>query len=243
MGKFGKEQKILVKAKGTAVGLSTLQQKFKDKLDGARFRKLNERLYTIKSEEAFKEFQEDPALFGLYHEGYKKQVESWPENPLDSIIKWLESQSKDLVVADMGCGDARLQATVQNKVHSFDLVSVNPRVSACDMAHVPLPDQSVDVVVFCLSLMGTNMGDFLREAHRILRPAGVLKIAEVRSRFFESGKDGVKTFTRLIKKAGFDLQERQSPNKMMFFLDCTKSSRDSSIDTSYSAKPCVYKKR
>ena len=54
--------------------LSQLQQKFKDKLDGARFRSLNEKLYTCRGEAAFEEFQSQPELFILYHEGYKKQV-------------------------------------------------------------------------------------------------------------------------------------------------------------------------
>lgn len=35
---------------------------------------------------------------------------------------------------------------------------------------VPLEDESVDVAVFCLSLMGTNIRDFLEEANRVLKP-------------------------------------------------------------------------
>lgn len=223
--------------------LSALQQQFKDKLDGARFRSLNEKLYTRKSEDAFHEFQEDPSLFKVYHEGYKKQVESWPENPLDNIITWVKSKSSSLIIADMGCGDARLQSSISNKVYSFDLVSVNPFVIACDMSNVPLPDSSVDIVIFCLSLMGTNISDFLKEAHRILKPTGFLKIAEVKSRFFESGKDGIKVFTRTIKKAGFNIYERILPNKMFFVLSCKKTDRESTFDETFSAKPCVYKKR
>lgn len=37
------------------------------------------------------------------------------------------------------------------------------------MAHVPLEDASVNVAVFCLSLMGTNLRDYLLEAHRVLK--------------------------------------------------------------------------
>lgn len=33
---------------------------------------------------------------------------------------------------------------------------------------VPLKDGTVDIAVFCLSLMGTNLGDFLFEANRVL---------------------------------------------------------------------------
>lgn len=42
-------------------------------------------------------------------------------------------------------------------------------VTACDMANVPLEKNSVDVVVFCLSLMGTNLSDYILEANRILK--------------------------------------------------------------------------
>lgn len=34
---------------------------------------------------------------------------------------------------------------------------------------VPLRDASVDIAVFCLSLMGTNLADFLAEANRVLK--------------------------------------------------------------------------
>jgi ubiquinone/menaquinone biosynthesis C-methylase UbiE len=66
-------------------------------------------------------------------------------------------------------------------VHSLDLVSTVPGVIACNMAHTPLADASVDVAVFCLALMGTDYGAFLAEAHRVLRAKGWLWIAEVGS--------------------------------------------------------------
>lgn len=43
--------------------LTALQQKMKEKLSGARFRWLNEQLYTTKGDESFKLFQEKPELF------------------------------------------------------------------------------------------------------------------------------------------------------------------------------------
>lgn len=45
--------------------LSELQQKFQKKLEGARFRTINERLYTCRGEEAFQEFQQNSNLFHL----------------------------------------------------------------------------------------------------------------------------------------------------------------------------------
>ncbi len=38
-------------------------------------------------------------------------------------------------------------------MHSFDLVAANERVVACDMSNVPLDSASVDVAIFCLSLV------------------------------------------------------------------------------------------
>lgn len=73
------------------------------------------------------------------------------------------------MIADFGCGDARLASSLPNTVHSFDLVALNDKVTACDMAHTPLKDSSIDVAVFCLSLMGTNLNDYLLEANRVLK--------------------------------------------------------------------------
>ena len=97
-------------------------------------------------------------------------MEKWPINPLDTIIKYIKSRPANQVVADFGCGEAKLAKSVKNKVHSFDLIPLCDLVTQCDMKNVPLKNMSVDMAVFCLSLMGTNSVEFLCEAHRILRP-------------------------------------------------------------------------
>lgn len=66
---------------------SSLSDKLKDSLKSSRFRFLNECLYKSQSSEAVKMFKEDPAAFDVYHEGYRQQVQNWPTNPLDRIIK------------------------------------------------------------------------------------------------------------------------------------------------------------
>ena len=84
------------------------------------------------------------------------------------IVSNFLNRPKTSVFADFGCGEARLSASVPHKVHSFDLVAANENVTACDMAQVPLDNRSVNVAIFCLSLMGTNVNDFLIEANRVL---------------------------------------------------------------------------
>lgn len=69
----------------------------------------------------------------------------------------------------MGCGEAQLASRLTNKVHSFDLVKHNDNITVADISNVPLDKNSVDVVVFSLSLMGTNFEDFLKEGSRIVK--------------------------------------------------------------------------
>ena len=163
------------------------------------------------------------------------------------------------------------------RVHSFDLVQ--PRnesrrhlVTACDMANVPLKSSSVDVGVFCLSLMGTNLADFIREAHRVLKPNACLWIAEVLSRFSNDGscstqskpqpassakqprahrskkgihteKNGLNAFKTVLDDLGFRCVDTDSSNKMFFLLRLVKSGKKPDASVAYTAKPCIYKRR
>lgn len=153
--------------------LTKLQEQMKKTLAGGKFRFLNEQLYTTTGEEAFELFQSKPELFDEYHEGFRSQVEAWPQNPVDIFIAELRKMPKDTVIADLGCGDAQISQELKKQyknVLSFDLVAKNDHVTACDIAHLPLEDASVDVAIFCLSLMGTDFLKFLKEARRVLKP-------------------------------------------------------------------------
>lgn len=91
-----------------------------------------------------------------------------------------------------------------------------------------------------------NVGDFILEANRILKPNGILKIVEVRSRF-EKESEGIKKFLRTVKKLGFSDSSANhvaaaKDNRMFFELECTKVT-DASQRVEYSAAACVYKKR
>lgn len=210
------------------------------KMKGSHFRTLNEKLYTSQSQDAWDLFQQEPALFEAYHSGFREQVEKWPINPVDVFIKELSQQSKKLVVVDFGCGDAKIAQCVRQQVHSFDLAANNERVVACDMAHVPLESGVADMAIFCLSLMGTNYEDFVREASRVLKVGGKLKIAEVVSRFqdlagFQSG----------LQQLGFKVQKKDTSNTHFFLLNALKVSEigKQTINVLPSLKACQYKKR
>jgi len=189
--------------------------------------------------------------------------------------------TKPLAIADFGCGDAKLaekllkirdegrskkgggKSMKKNKqgtsnqsfnVHSFDLVANgNPHITPCDMANVALKNGTVDIAVFVLALMGTNIADFIREAHRVLTPDGILKIAEVRSRFEQStsSADGKKKsddsilneFLDVMKQLGFRTKQKDRSNKMFILLEFEKTGKRPSKVATFSAKPCIYKRR
>ncbi|KAI4815381.1 hypothetical protein KUCAC02_005528 [Chaenocephalus aceratus] len=194
------EEPVVPEEEGQQDRSSSLRSRMEQRLESARFRYINEVLYSTTSGEAKRMFKQDPEAFGIYHRGYTAQVQRWPANPVQAIIAYIQLKPPTLVVADFGCGDCKIASSVKNKVHSFDLVATCELVTVCDMANVPLPDRSVDIAVFCLSLMGTNLADFLAEANRVLKIGGVLKIAEVASRF-----ENVRNFVTGLASLGFKL--------------------------------------
>ena len=111
-----------------------------------RFRFLNEQLYRQEGSASASLFKNDPTLFESYHAGqalchvwishysddprYRIQANQWPLDPLDLIIAEVKKLPKKAVVADFGCGEARLAQSVHRAtVHSFDLVAANDKVA------------------------------------------------------------------------------------------------------------------
>ena len=150
--KRGADQTTACMSTGTSSGVhekaggSAIQRKMAAQLAGAHFRQINEELYTTESADAVELFRRDPKFFEIYHAGFRSQAAHWPVRPVDVLVRWLEKQPASLVVGDLGCGDAQIAASVRQTVHSFDLVANNPRVTACDVANVPLPSGALDVV-------------------------------------------------------------------------------------------------
>lgn len=195
-----------------------------------------------------------------YHEGFRSQVVHWPVNPVDLFIEQLEKDIKlkqqKLVAVDMGCGEAKIlrhfldsELSGRIKVHSFDLAVSHPEVVICDMTKVPLPDSSVDVVIFCLSLMNTNFIEAIREAKRILKPkVGILRVAEVESRF----ENGPNKFISAVEEIGFKKRNLDTKHKVFTIFEFAASDLHIKNNTTNTKKiggddiilkPCLYKKR
>ena len=74
--------------------LTPLQAQMRQKLISSRFRYLNETLYTAPSSASQELFNQNPDFFSEYHQGFRRQVAAWPENPVDGFAKWLIDRGK-----------------------------------------------------------------------------------------------------------------------------------------------------
>ncbi|KAF4552981.1 25S rRNA (adenine-N(1))-methyltransferase-like protein [Elsinoe fawcettii] len=74
--------------------LTPLQQKMRAKLISARFRHLNETLYTTPSSSSVALFADSPSVFADYHAGFRQQVSVWPQNPVEVFISTIEARAK-----------------------------------------------------------------------------------------------------------------------------------------------------
>jgi len=106
--------------------------------------------------------------------------------------------------------------------------------------------------------MGTNLADFIIESNRVLKKDGILKIAEVRSRFGQKETVGLKRFIRGITQLGFYFNKKQADNKMsldpktnpnshFLLLEFKKvksiDKSTESIDKLLKLEACLYKNR
>jgi ubiquinone/menaquinone biosynthesis C-methylase UbiE len=150
------------------------------------------------------------------------------------------STNESLILADLGCGLGQLEINLKDlkhlKVLSYDLVSSQEHVVACDISKLPLRKRKLDIAVFCLSLMGTNHVDMVKEAHRVLKPKATLIIAEVSSRFT------LPDLLENMKLLGFKILKKHIPNTYFSVLLFRKvKPKANSITELFS--PCKYKKR
>ncbi len=174
------------------------------------FSRMNNRWYATASDKTHTRLEANPEEWAHYHTMYQELHKSWEVVPFQEEIRWLEKR-EGLEVADFGCGEALIAAAVseRHRVYSFDHVAINDTVHACDIAAVPVDDDSLDVAIYCLSLMGANFSDYVREAHRCLALDGELHLWEPASYFHDPAQ-----FCADLQRLGFDVM---SPSKQGLF--------------------------
>jgi hypothetical protein len=160
------------------------------------FSTMNRHWNQTQSSTTHQRLQENPEEWAQYHTLYQNSRKDWAVIPYEEMIRWCQQRS-GYTIGDFGCGEAKLAEAVSDRhtVYSFDHIAINNNVISCDMAHLPLDDETLDVAIFSLALMGSNFTDYLREAHRTLKLDGQLHIIESTSRFSDRGQLGTEIET------------------------------------------------
>jgi hypothetical protein len=177
------------------------------------FSVMNQRWNRATSEVTHQRLQQNPEEWAQYHSLYRQARKDWVVVPYEELIQWCADR-EGLAIGDFGCGEALLAEAVSDRhtVHSFDHVAINHRVTACNMADVPIESRSLDAAIFSLSLMGADVTEYVLEAHRTLKLDGHLHIFEATSRI--SDRDG---FLNVLRQLGFDVRRVEDKWKFTHF--------------------------
>ncbi|MFN9885194.1 MAG: DEAD/DEAH box helicase [Pseudanabaena sp.] len=164
------------------------------------FSTLNARWNNAHSSTTNERLRNNPEEWCFYHTRMDEIETNWQLNPREECIKHLKlNLPAGSVIGDFGCGQAKLAEALKeiHTVHSFDHIAINRNVIACDMSHTPLNDDTLDASIFSLSLMGTNIKDYILEAYRTLKLGGQLLI------YHPAEKHDRIKFTSGLTKLGF----------------------------------------
>jgi len=164
------------------------------------FSEMNKKWNTSNSKTTHDRLKENKSEWINYHKLYTEARKNWSEIPYKVIADIIKTRP-EWIVGDFGCGENLLSKEIPNKVLSFDHVAIDETVSVCDLSNIPIENAILDVVVFSLSLMGTNYKEYFKEAYRTLKPMGMVIIAEPSNRW-EDRDDELKS---MLIEEGFNI--------------------------------------
>jgi len=227
----------------------SLEERCKLQMSSSLLRMVDEKLYS--SDTGSINLSKDEFL--AYHDAYGRVCDSWPVKPIDYIVRFIKKRlftkrpPEKWRIADVGCGNEpllRRKLPRRTKIKSFDLISAHKDVIEANMDNLPLENESMNCVVYSLSLMAKNLGNILLEAKRVLKLNGSLLIVEVTSRF----EGRVRRFAEKLERIGFKKQSisELKPNGYFIFFHFSKLDNNFNYSRSLvniELKPCVYRTR
>jgi hypothetical protein len=207
----------------TLLDEATVAEQAKRRGAYSEFSGLNNRWNRSHSERTNRRLTEHPEEWAEYHAQYREARKGWAVVPFEDFLRWAEARTA-YTIGDFGCGEALVSKALAGRhtVHSFDHVAIDGSVVACDMSRTPLEDGALDVALFSLSLMGSNVTDYLFEAWRVLKLDGHLHVYEATSRFGEEG--GREAFVDGLGRLGFDIVRVEDRSKFTY-VHAIKSGR------------------
>lgn len=158
-------------------------------------------------------------------------------------------------IADLGCGDAHLAASLYSlrtslnlNLLSFDLAKGDTPnahlITVADMSNlraVGVKDSSVDIAICCLSLMNTNWVSVVDECSRIVRGGGEVWVEEIKSRFARPCQTGKKKGDGIGKKKKAKVEDEDEGD--LLALEELEDAKGPKDETDVSAFVEIFRKR
>lgn len=165
--------------------------------------------------------------YQLYAQTEEASTTDPTELPLNQIIAKLEENKhkKPKTLLDLGCGILpkirdHFEGSTRYTVRSFDHLSIVPGVEVCDIAHLPVEEESVEYVVLSRAMCGSNCKEYLQEAYRVLDPLGRMYVGELTETWTSEGGRPAAVLMELLGECGFAIVD-QSIQKFSIFT-CVK---------------------
>ena len=163
-------------------------------------------------------FRKNADEWRKYHEARDIVRSDWTEDPQQVIADKINALGHVGVVADLGCGRNELKGMVTASYRewlSFDHVANDDTVTEADTTNLleHVDNDRLDIAVYCLSIWGTNKADYFKEASRMLKPGGLMFIAEPTDKIDQSMMIG-----DVINNLGFELKEFMPNGKFTYLV-------------------------
>ncbi len=232
------EEEIIIIPKKKSMKLTkpkkVLEKQFKETPEERRQRNkselsvLHQRYKTMTSSNLHTAFKEDIESWHNYHKIAEENEKSFPDEgiPRNRIIQELDKikTKRRKLIVDMGCGKAQIAEHFKHdnrfEFINYDHIATNDKVTECDISNVPLEDDSVEICILSLAMWGSNCGDYVKEAKRILESNGKLYIIEPTKRWTNDNDIPGKRLNDLLVENGFKIVE-ESIEKFSLFV-CIK---------------------
>jgi superfamily II DNA or RNA helicase/SAM-dependent methyltransferase len=186
----------------------------------------HQKVFTMRSDRLGAFFAGDPRRWRAYHET-REQTTTHGYDPLDRVIQEMSAlrHRGTKTVADLGSGMGKLARRFKNSkkylIKSLDYVALPdvPESYACDISRCEiLENDSVNIVVLCLALWGTNKEETLRSAYRVLETNGILYLVEPTRRWTETAQAPMKSLVDLVVSIGFTVVTSEIRSEDQFFM-------------------------
>lgn len=132
-----------------------------------------------KAREAGYKIWADTSIQALHYEKNSQVLYGMPPNAPQANPAWAIDSPGELKIADLGSGPVSPYMLGEGKVVSFDIrEEIHPDV-VCDLRHIPVPDQTFDIVFSSHTLEHfgfSKLDKVLKEWSRILKVGGELRL-------------------------------------------------------------------